>query len=81
MTSKFMEPLIKSAQEFFTESLRFYEKKKLNLSIVNAYTAVELMIKARMCKIHDALRLDSLNENKGGHTIKWREGVKFLVDK
>jgi hypothetical protein len=75
MTSKFTGPLIDSAQQFFTESLRCFEKNKLNMSIVHAYTAVELLMKARMCVIHDALRLDSLNESKRGQTIKWRELV------
>lgn len=75
MFSKYSGPLIKSAQEFFNESLRLYKNNRLKLSIVNAYTTVELMIKARMCLIHDALRLESLNEQKKGHTIKWHELV------
>lgn len=88
MTSKFFQPLVKSSQEFFTESLHCYERKRFNLSVVSAYTAVELMMKARMCMIHDALRLDSLNERKQDHTIKWGElsfrletlGINLLED-
>jgi hypothetical protein len=77
--SRFFRPLLRSAQEFFSESLRQYERNKLNLAIVSCYTAIELLAKARMCMVHDSLRLDSLNERKKGNTIKWSE-LQFRLE-
>ena len=67
-----LSPLLESAHEFLEESLSNFSDGKLNFAIVNGVTATELVLKARLAKMHPALifkDIDSKSSQKDQHTV------------
>lgn len=48
-------PLLQSAQDFLTESLANLSSRRLKFAILHAITAVELVLKERLVRLHPAL--------------------------
>jgi ribosomal protein S27E len=55
MSAKDVSPLLASAQEFITESLRNLNGHRLRFAIVHAITATELVLKERLARLNPAL--------------------------
>jgi hypothetical protein len=56
--------ILDSANEFLVQALRDYKSKKLNFAVVHAVTAIELLLKERLARIHPMLVFEKIDTPK-----------------